>query len=42
MSDSADDATVLLSLAADDEFAARSVLSIEGVTDAIFGFHTLC
>ncbi len=39
MPDSTDDATILLGLAADDEFAARSVLSIEGVTDAIFGFH---
>ena len=39
MSDSADVPRVLLGLAADDEFTARSVLPIEGVTDAILGFH---
>ena len=26
--------------AIDDEFAARSLLPVEGVTDAILGFHT--
>ncbi len=31
---------VLLGLAIDDEFAARSLLPVEGVTDAILGFHT--
>jgi hypothetical protein len=36
----ADIAEGLLGLAADDEFMARSLLPIEGVTDAGFGFHT--
>lgn len=39
MADAADVPRVLLGLAADDEFTARSVLSIAGVTDAILGFH---
>jgi HEPN domain-containing protein len=30
---------VLLGLAADDELAARSLLPVEGITDAILGFH---
>jgi HEPN domain len=30
---------VLLGLARDDEHAARALLPIEGVTDAILGFH---
>jgi HEPN domain-containing protein len=30
---------VLLGLARDDELAARSLLAVEGVTDAILGFH---
>jgi HEPN domain-containing protein len=30
---------VLLGLARDDEFAARSLLSVEGVADSIVGFH---
>jgi HEPN domain-containing protein len=32
--------STLLALAADDEFMARSLLPIEGVTDAGLGFHT--
>lgn len=40
MASSADMAGVLLGLAADDEFMARSLLPIEGVTDAGLGFHT--
>ena len=40
MADAADLARSLLGLAADDEFMARSLLSIEGVTDAGLGFHT--
>lgn len=39
MSDSADTPRMLLNLAIDDEFAARSLLPVEGVTDAILGFH---
>ncbi len=40
MSDDADDVPqVLLGLARDDELAAKSLLSVEGVTDAILGFH---
>lgn len=35
----ADIAQTLLSVAADDEFMARSLLPIEGVTDAGLGFH---
>jgi len=31
---------VLLGLARDDELAARSLLPVEGVTDAILGFHS--
>lgn len=31
---------MLLGAAADDEFMARSLLSIEGVTDAGLGYHT--
>jgi HEPN domain-containing protein len=30
---------VLLDLARDDDFAARSLLPVEGVADAILGFH---
>ncbi len=30
---------VLLGLARDDDFAARSLLPVEGVADAILGFH---
>jgi HEPN domain-containing protein len=40
MSDSDDIPSVLLGLARDDELAARSLLAVEGVTDAILGFHT--
>jgi HEPN domain-containing protein len=40
MSESVDTPSVLLSLAADDEFMARSLLPIAGVTDAGLGFHT--
>jgi HEPN domain-containing protein len=40
MADAADLAKSLLGLAADDEFMARSLLPIEGVTDAGLGFHT--
>jgi HEPN domain-containing protein len=36
----ADVPQVLLGLARDDELAARSLLSVEGVTDAILGFHS--
>jgi len=39
MSDDADVPQVLLGLARDDELAAKSLLSVEGVTDAILGFH---
>src|ERR1700732_2787627 len=39
MATSADLARVLLSLAADDELIARSLLPVEGVTDAGIGFH---
>jgi HEPN domain-containing protein len=39
MATAIDLARQLLRVASDDEFAARSVLSIEGVTDAILGFH---
>ena len=39
MSESADTSSVLLRLAAEDEFAARSLLPIEGVTDGMLGFH---
>lgn len=35
-----DIAAMLLGAAADDEFMARSLLPIEGVTDAGLGFHT--
>jgi hypothetical protein len=38
MSDDADVPQVLLGLARDDELAAKSLLSVEGVTDAILGF----
>ena len=30
---------MLLGLAADDEFAARALLPVEGVTDGVLGFH---
>ncbi len=39
MPNSADVARELLSLAADDELVARSLLPIQGVTDAGIGFH---
>jgi HEPN domain-containing protein len=39
MSDSADVSNVLLDRAAEDELMARSLLPIEGVTDAGVGFH---
>jgi HEPN domain-containing protein len=39
MSESVNAPRVLLGLAADDEFAARSLLPVEGITDAILGFH---
>jgi HEPN domain-containing protein len=39
MSESANTPRVLLGLAADDELAARSLLPVEGITDAILGFH---
>jgi HEPN domain-containing protein len=39
MLDNADVPQVLLGLARDDELAAKSLLSVEGVTDAILGFH---
>ncbi|HEY7830441.1 MAG TPA: HEPN domain-containing protein [Solirubrobacteraceae bacterium] len=40
MSNEADVPQVLLGLARDDELAARSLLPVEGVTDAILGFHS--
>jgi HEPN domain len=39
MAGSADLAVVLVDLAADDELMARSLLPVEGVTDAGVGFH---
>jgi HEPN domain-containing protein len=39
MSDPADVPNVLLDRAAEDELMARSLLPIEGVTDAGVGFH---
>jgi HEPN domain-containing protein len=39
MSESVNAPRVLLGLAADDELAARSLLPVEGITDAILGFH---
>ncbi len=39
MSGSADLAELLLQLARDDEFAARSLLPVDGVADSILGFH---
>jgi hypothetical protein len=38
MSESADTSGVLPGLAVDDEFAARSLLPIEGVADGVLGF----
>jgi HEPN domain-containing protein len=39
MSSPADLPQVMLDLARDDEFAARSLLAVDGVADAILGFH---
>jgi hypothetical protein len=39
MSEPADAPGVLLELAAADEFAARSLLPIAGITDGVLGFH---
>ncbi len=39
MSGFADLPELLLGLARDDEFAARSLLPVEGVADSILGFH---
>jgi HEPN domain-containing protein len=39
MTDDGDASRVLIDLARDDEFAARSLLDIPGVSDAILGFH---
>jgi HEPN domain-containing protein len=39
MSAAADLPQTLLGLARDDEFAARSLLSVAGVSDSILGFH---
>jgi HEPN domain-containing protein len=39
MSAAADLPETLLGLARDDEFAARSLLPVEGVADSILGFH---
>jgi hypothetical protein len=39
MSASADLPELLLGLARDDEFAARSLLQVRGVADSILGFH---
>ena len=40
MSESADIPSVLLDRAVEDELMARSLLPIEGVTDAGVGFHS--
>lgn len=40
MSERPDLPRLLLGLARDDEFAARSLLPVAGVADAILGFHT--
>jgi HEPN domain-containing protein len=40
MSAAADLPQTLLGLARDDEFAARSLLSVPGVADSILGFHS--
>lgn len=40
MTDEADLPAVLLGLARDDEYAARSLLPVAGVADAILGFHS--
>jgi hypothetical protein len=40
MSEPADAPSVLLELATADEFAARSLLPVEGITDGVLGFHT--
>jgi HEPN domain-containing protein len=40
MSDPPDLPRLLLGLARDDEFAARSLLPVAGVADAILGFHS--
>ncbi len=40
MSEPAGAPGVLLDLATADEFAARSLLPIEGITDGVLGFHT--
>jgi HEPN domain-containing protein len=40
MSEPPDLARLLLRLARDDEFAARSLLPVAGVADAILGFHS--
>ncbi len=39
MSGSADLPDLLMRLARDDEFAARSLVPVEGVADSILGFH---
>jgi hypothetical protein len=39
MSDPDDIPRVLLGLACDDELAARALVPVNGVTDAILGFH---
>jgi HEPN domain-containing protein len=39
MAESRDIAANLLKVAADDEFMAKSLLPIKGVTDAGLGFH---
>jgi HEPN domain-containing protein len=39
MSNPADLPRLLLGLASDDEFAARSLLPVDGVADSILGFH---
>lgn len=40
MSERPDLPRLLLGLSRDDEFAARSLLPVEGVADAILGFHS--
>jgi HEPN domain-containing protein len=39
MAEEADLSGLLLGLARDDEFAAKSLLPVEGVADSILGFH---
>lgn len=42
MATNGDLARRLLDAAKDDELAAKSVLRVEGIADAIVGLHALC